>query len=42
MIKNKNILIAIDNGIIALDIKRQLSESGYSAKIVNEHILFYC
>lgn len=34
MIKNKNILIAIDNGIIALDVKRQLDESGYNAEIM--------
>lgn len=35
MVKNKNILIAIDNGIIALDVKRQLREVGYNAEIIN-------
>lgn len=35
MLKNKNILIAIDNGIIALDIKKQLNEAGYNAEIIN-------
>ena len=37
MIKNKTILIAVHNGIIALDIKKQLSESGYNAKIVDPY-----
>lgn len=37
MVMNENILIAVHNRIIALDIKRQLSESGYSAKIVNPY-----
>ncbi len=32
---NKNILIAIDNGIIALDVKRQLKNAGYNAEITN-------
>ncbi len=35
MLKNKNILIAIDNGIIGLDIKKQLNEYGYNAEIIN-------
>ena len=35
MLKSKNILIAIDNGIIGLDIKKQLNEYGYNAEIIN-------
>jgi DNA-binding response OmpR family regulator len=35
MTRNKNILIVIDNGIIALDLKNQLNASGYNAEIIN-------
>lgn len=35
MKKSKNILIAIDNGIIALDMKKQLYDAGYNAEIMN-------
>ncbi len=37
MVMSKNILIAVHNGIIALDIKKQLIESGYNAEIVNPY-----
>jgi DNA-binding NtrC family response regulator len=33
--KNKNILIVIDNGIIGLDIKKQLNEFGYNSELMN-------
>ena len=32
---NKNILIAIESGIIGLDIKKQLNGYGYSSEIIN-------
>jgi len=35
MAKNKNILIAIDNGIIALDVKKQLIDLGYDVEIIS-------
>lgn len=35
MINHKNILIVIDNGIIGLDIMKQLHGYGYNAEIVN-------
>ena len=33
--KNKNILIVIENGIIGLDIRKQLDGYGYNTKIIN-------
>lgn len=33
--KNKNILVAIENGIIALDIRKQLNGDGYNTEIIN-------
>ncbi len=33
--KNKNILIVIENGIIGLDIRKQLNGYGYNAEIIN-------
>ena len=35
MLNNKNVLIAVNSGIIALDVKNQLKESGYNAEIIN-------
>jgi DNA-binding NtrC family response regulator len=32
---NRNILITVDNGVIALDVKKQLTGSGYYAEIIN-------
>jgi CheY-like chemotaxis protein len=31
----KNILIAVDNGIIGLDIQKQLTGCGYNAEVIN-------
>ncbi len=33
--KNKNILIVIENGIIGLDIRKQLNGYGYNTEIIN-------
>ncbi len=33
--RNKNILVVIENGIIALDIRKQLNSDGYNTEIIN-------
>ncbi len=35
--KNKNILVVIENGIIALDIRKQLNGDGYNTEIINPY-----